>query len=472
MKKSLRFTAMALCTTLLVGVTGCGEASPVSDSMPTGSVPSTTTTVPPKTLSEEDKVIVNEIDTAGLDVTPLENPTVKWLSFWDINPVNGKAVPLELEMFKNIYGGNIEYIVTTFDDKYNKLSAMVASGDSPDMFPGADMDGFPRAAANNMFDPLDDYIDFNSPLWDEMNFVNDQFVYQGKHYIASVGTDAGVVMIYNKKTIQNNSLPDPQQLLADSNWTWDTFDDMMNKFCNVDEDKYAVDGWWFVWGFSATTGVPYIGMENGKAVQNLMDPSIAKAQEFMADMYFKNYPYPKWSHGWQINPGNIANGTTLFYPVGIYSLYEADLSAYGKTDEIAFVPMPRCPFTDEYYVPTSIEAYALCKGAKNPEGVAAFLNCKMTVRNDETAKEVGKRQLFEDYGWTDEMYEMLQTVQEITDANPVLDFYRGISGRCLEAFNNPAQDTFNNGTSWTQTRESILPEIQAEIDAINKRLES
>lgn len=203
-----------------------------------------------------------------------------------------------------------------------------------------------------------------------------------------------------------------------------------------------------------------------------MDPGIAKAQEFMSNMYFKNYPYPKWEHGWQINPSNIANGATLFYPVGIYALYEADLSAYGDTDEIAFVPMPRCPYADEYYVPTSIDAYALCKGAKNPEGVAAFLNCKMTVKHDEKAKEISKRQLFEDYGWTDEMYEMLQTVQDITEAHPVLDFYGGISGACLEAINDPAQASFNNGDSWTQTRESILPVIQAEVDTINKKMDS
>ena len=42
------------------------------------------------------------------DAKKLENPTVKWLSFWDINPVNGKAVPVHLEMFENIYGGKIE----------------------------------------------------------------------------------------------------------------------------------------------------------------------------------------------------------------------------------------------------------------------------------------------------------------------------------------------------------------------------
>lgn len=99
----------------------------------------------------------------------------------------------------------------------------------------------------------------------------------------------------------------------------------------------------------------------------------------------------------------ISNGNTLFYPCGMWSLYEADLSDFGDTKDIRFVPMPRCPYADEYYLPTGLEAYSLCKGAQNPEGVAAFLNCGRITRNDDTAKEISKKQLFEDYKWSEEM---------------------------------------------------------------------
>ena len=421
-------------------------------------------------MKEDDKEAMAGIEVK--DAKKLENPTVKWLSFWDINPVNGKTVPVHLEMFENVYGGKIEYIQTTFDDKYDKLGTMIASGDSPDMFPAADLDTFPKGAAAKMFEPLDDYIDFDSDLWKDMSVVNDRFVYNGGYYVGATGTDAGTVMIYNQKTIENNNIEDPQELLANGNWTWDTFNEMMNNFCDKDEKKYAIDGWWFVWAFSATTGVPIIEMKDGKAVHNLNNALIEKSQEFMKNMYTNNYPYPKWEYNWQINPSNISNGNTLFYPCGMWSLYEADLSDYGDTKDIRFVPMPRCPYADEYYLPTGLEAYSLCKGAQNPEGVAAFLNCGRITRNDDTAKEISKKQLFEDYKWSEEMYNCLETVQDLTEKHPVIDLYAGVSAQCKELLNNPVKDSFNNGASWTQTRESIIPAVQAELDTVNARLNS
>lgn len=191
-------------------------------------------------MKEDDKKAMAGIEVK--DAKKPEKPTVKWLSFRDINPVNGKAVPVHLEMFENVYGGKIEYIQTTYDDKYDKLGAMIASGDSPDMFPAADPDTFPKGTAAKMFEPLDDYIDFDSDPWKDMIVVNDRFVYNGGHYVGATGTDAGTVMIYNRKTIENNNIEDPQELLANGNRTRDTFNEMMNNFCDKDEKKYAIDG--------------------------------------------------------------------------------------------------------------------------------------------------------------------------------------------------------------------------------------
>ncbi|MGN1340766.1 MAG: hypothetical protein ACI4WS_10775, partial [Oscillospiraceae bacterium] len=227
---------------------------------------------------------------------------------------------------------------------------------------------------------------------------------------------------------------------------------------------------WFVNAFNATTGVPFISMEDGAIVNNLNDPKIELAQEFLLNMNQNNMPYPKWEYGWQINPSNISKGKTLFYPCGVWALYEADLSHFGNMEDIAFVTMPRCPSADDYYLPTAIDAYAICKGAKNPEGVACWLYCQMVSRDDERAIEIGKNQLFEDYGWTEEMYEMLTTAQELTEQHPMIDFYAGVTSNLYDLLNNSTQETFNNGISWTQTRESIYNPVQAEVDAANAKI--
>lgn len=470
MKRTRHIAAAIAALIAITSVTACDESTGSagnSVAAPSSTTTASTTTGVPSTMKEEDAQTISDIEVEEFN---LENKTIKFLSSWAMNPANGKAVPVALEMFQQKYGGEIQDIVCAWDARYDQLGAMIASGDSPDFFSAADLDVFPKGAIYNMFEPMDDYIDFDSELWQATKQINDLFVFQDKHYVASVGSDAGVVMIYNKNTINNYGLEDPAKLLEEDNWTWDTLWDMMTTFCDPDDDRYAIDGWWFVNAFNATTGVPFIGMEDGKIVNNLKSPIIEKAQDYLLNMNTNSLPYPKWEYNWTINPSNISKGKTLFYPCGIWALYEADLSDFGDTEDIGFVPMPRCPYADDYYLPTAIDAYAICKGAQNPEGVACFLYCQMVSRDDERAKEISKNQLFEDYGWTQEMYDNLMNIQDLTEQHPMIDFYQGVTANLYDLLNNSTQDTFNNGVSWTQTRESIFSAVQAEVDTANTKI--
>lgn len=462
--KRKQIAALALALVCLAGTTACSGNTATATQATTTAV---TTTTPPATFKEEDAAAIAEIVS---DVEKLENGTVKFLSSWDINPADGKPKTVALEMFETQYGGKIEYIQTTWDDRYSSLAKLVAAGDSPDMFSAEDLDIFPKGAVKNMFRAMDDYIDYSAEMWDPMRNVNELFAYNGKHYVAAISTDAGVVMIYNKRVIEENGLDDPAELVEKGEWNWDTFYDMMIKFCDRDQGKFAIDGWWFEGAFSLTSGRSYIGMENGKLVSNLDDRLISKVQEFMLNMKNQDLPYPKSEHAWQICPSNIGDGKTLFYPCGIWALYEKDLSNYGEMDEIMFVPMPRCPDADAYYLPTAIKGFSMCAGATNPEGVAAYINCAMACRDNETAIEIGKKQVFEDYNWTQEMYDMLLKTQEMTAAHPMIEYYQAVSDDLYDTINNPMKESYNAGISWTQTKESIKLSVQAELDLVNKAL--
>ena len=310
--------AAGLALVCAVAVTACEDTAPVSSggvsSAPVTTAPNTT----PATMKEEDASKVAEID---IGAEKLENPTVKFLSSWDLNPAEGQPLSVALEMFQTQYGGKIEYVQTPWDDRFSRLATLIAADESPDMFSAADMDVFPKGVINKMFEPIDNYVDLDSELWAPMKAVNEQFAFGGKHYVGAFNTDSQCVMFYNKKTIADNSLDDPAELLAQGNWNWDTFWNMMIKFCDRDQDKFAVDGWWFEGAFSLTTGYPYIGMADGKIVHNLDNPLIERAQEYMLNMKVNDLPVPKSERSWQVTPSDIANGKTLFYPVGIYALY-------------------------------------------------------------------------------------------------------------------------------------------------------
>ena len=464
--KKLLSSVMAAVT--LLGATSCSQTNDRTTTTQQTSSAEVTTTTTAATLAEEDKQALAEVETT---YEKLENGTVKFLSSWDINPADGKPKQVSLEMFETNYGGKIEFISCTWETRYEMLGKLIAAGDSPDMFSAGDLDCFPQGAASKMFLPLDDYVDFDSDLWAPMKEVNDQFVFQGKHYVGATSTDAGVVMIYNQKTIDENGLADPAKLLEEGNWNWDTFYDMMIAFCDRTNEKYAVDGWWFEGAISLTTGVPYVGMKDGKVVQNLDDPMIEQVQRFMYNMKKQDLPFPKSEYGWQIHPENIGNGKTLFYPCGIWALYVTDLSDFGETEDIRFVPMPACPYADAHYLPTAINGFTLCSGAENPEGVAAYLDCLMICRDNEVATKIEQEQIFEYYQWTDEMYDMLLKTRELTEQHPVIEFYTAVNDTVNDLVNNPIKETYNAGIAWSETKESIKFAVQAELDSFNKKLD-
>lgn len=473
MKTYKKILAAALAVASLAALTACDEepaGSGVPSNSEAGTPPKATEATTKATMNEEDAEKVAEID---IGAEKLENPNVKFLSSWDLNPAEGQPVSVALEMFQTQYGGSIEYINCSWDDRFTKLAALVASDDSPDMFSAGDMDVFPKGAMSGMFSPLDDYVDFDSELWAPMTAVNDQFCFNGKHFVGAVNTESDCVMFYNKKTIADNNLKDPVQLLEEDNWTWDTFWEMMTQFCNRDEQKFATDGWWFEGAISLTTGYPYIGMSDGKIVHNLDNPVIEKAQDFMLNMKKNDFPFPKSEYAWQVIPSNIASGKTLFYPVGVYALYPYNniIQELGEMEDVMFVPMPRCPDADAYYLPARVQGFSLCKGAKNPEGVGAYLNCEMACRDSEAAKEIGMRQAFDEYGWTQEQWDMLEKVNDLTLEHPVFEMYNAVNDAVAGYINNPMKEGYNNGASWTQTREQIRAAVQAELDDANAKLE-
>lgn len=469
MKKRKAITAV-MTGILLLNAVGCSQSDVQrSSDTPAATTPPQTTTTPAATLNESEQSAIAEIEVSA---EKLENGTVKFLSSWDINPSDGKPKQPALEMFETNYGGKIEYIPCMWEERYTALGKMIAAGDSPDMFSAEDMDFFPQGVINTMFSPLDDYIDYDSELWAPVKPINDTYIFNGKHYVGATGTETDCVMIYNKKTIAENGLPDPVQLLDEDNWTWDTFYDMMIAFCDRENNKFAVDGWWFEGAFSLTSGVPYVGVKDGKVIQNLDDPQIERVQQFMYNMKRQDLPCPKSERQWKIYREYIGKGQTLFWPCGIWGLYEKDLSDYGEMEDIMFVPMPRCPTADAYYLPAKLYGFNLCAGAKNPEGVAAYLDCAMICRDNETVKELELKQTFEDYQWTQEMYDMLLRVRKMTEEHPMVEFYSAVNETVNDIVNNPMKESYNAGIAWSETKESIKMQLQAELDTVNQKLEA
>ncbi len=400
----------------------------------------------------------------------LENKEIKWLSDWDINPDGtGKNVPTELAVFQEKYGGTIKYYPTTYENRFDDLSHYISSGEGIDFFYAGNLDAFPNGAIRGMFAPVDDYIDFSEPLWEDIQELNDSFIWDGKHYLVAVeATGDNVAVVYNRKTIAEAGLEDPKDLYDRGEWNWDTFQDMLQRFSDPDNQHYGLDGWWFEFGLIDTTGVTPVSIEDGKLVNNLSDPAIERVENRLFDLYQTGcIAIGVGDYGWDARPNYIGEGKSLFYPVGLYEFYTEKSQWQSKFGEdVFFVPMPKDPDADEYYIPTGMNSYMFVSGGSNPEGVAKFLECKRFAMLDEATGEIGAQQFRDDFGWTDEMLEMRDEMNRLASENPVIDISRGISKDCGKVLDDNMRNA-SRGTPWSETYDMINSVVDKFIDEIN-----
>ncbi len=460
MKKTRAFISALLIAAMSVSFIGCGSTESSSESISYKELDS----------SKREEIHNNAAESDLLTGDKLENGEIKWLSDWDINPdASGKNVPTDLAVFQERYGGSVKFYQCTYANRYDKLAEYISSDEGIDFFYGGNLDAFPKGAVRGMFAPVDDYIDFSSELWEDVEDLNDSFIWDGKHYVCAVqATGDNVAVVYNRKTVAEAGLEDPAQLYADGNWTWDTFQDMLEKFVDPDNQKYGIDGWWFEFGLMNTIGIPPVSLEDGKLVSNIGTPEMERVQNWMYDLYTNNcIAIGVGDYGWEAKPSFIGEGKLLFYPVGLYTFYtekEQWTKTYGE--DAFFVPMPKDPEADEYYIPTGMEAYMFVAGGSNPEGVAKYLDCKRFVLIDEDTRKIADEQMLEDYGWTDEMVEMKNSMQELADANPVIDISKGVSTDCGDLLDSSLRLT-TRGTPWSETYDSIAATVQTYLDEIN-----
>ncbi|MEE5993133.1 MAG: ABC transporter substrate-binding protein [Oscillospiraceae bacterium] len=411
----------------------------------------------------------------------LENKTIKWLSDWDINASNGASTPTDLAIFQERYGGEVQYYQCVYEQRYDQLTNYINSDEGIDFFYAGNFDAFPKGAIRGMFVPYDEYIDLDSELWKDVKDVNDSVAWKDGHYMAVVQmTGDNCAVIYNRDTVQELGFEDPAELYRKGQWNWDIFEEMLTSFVNVQEQRYGLDGWWFESALSATVGVPYVGLEDGKLVSHLTDSNIERVQNFMYDLYTKDcIAIGVGEFGWKDKPEYIGEGKELFYPVGLWKIYGVADAVNLKGirsgwkvvfgENAMFVPMPKDPEADEYYIPANMNSYCFVKGGKNPEGVAKYLDCKRLALLNEDIREIADQQFTEDYGWSEEMVAMKNEMDELAIKNPVVDFKNGITTDLDTMFDNSTTGirASGKGIPWSETLGALKDPVQTMIDEAN-----
>ena len=429
------------------------------------------------TLAEDDQQTLDDMAAEYLRDVELENKTIKWLAHYDINPSgDGKSESVAMNLFKSKYGGEVKYYPTTWASRYSDLSTSVLGGEGIDFFP-CDTSALPKGVINGMFQPVDEYIDMDSPLWTDMKSAMEIYNFNGRHYELVNSVSAEQIVIYNKQTIEENGFDDPWELYKNGEWNWDTFTKMLEQFVDPDNDRYGLDGWYNEKALLLSAGVPSVSSVDGTLTVNLSDPTIEKAMNWSYDLYNKGLVFDLSLYDWNIQPQFMGEGKELFYIVGSWDV-QANPDTWAtqiSPDNLGFAPVPSPAGSDPYQSAT-LDGWVICKGAANPTGVALFAECTRLANTNDEAIAIGDQKCRDDYQWSDELIARNKEINELAQKYPVVDLATGVSSDVASLTTDGGSEiglrAAFHGYDWATTRDSISDVVTMLVDEADQQIKA
>ncbi len=502
MKNIKQLLSGCLVASMLLSITACDEQvaapTPSGTSAPSEMGGTTTnganTTTDPNLNAATDEEI-KDLDTGSF--TPSGNAgTVKYFGYYDITvDQKGKA---QVDIFESdTYGGKIEWISVPFGDAYfEQLGVLIAADDSPDLLT-YELQSFPFGVHKNLYEPLDEYLDIDDPVWAEMRDLIDSYEYKGKHYYFPHRIVSSYGLNYNRKTVEDAGLTDPMQLYKENKWTWDAWRQLMLDFCNLSDENigyYATDS--TVNSFVNTTGVVVVDLlPDGTIVNNLQHADVTRAVEYMAEMGRSGLLYPtSHPHGDWVSPQVFASVSDKILFLGLEpewtyiactenlqnkSGVENDI--HDVVSDFAFVPFPRDEKADKYYQASSCFGYMIPKGAKNLAGSIEFIMCNRLYETDENIKKQIRQEhiapekityLEGKYAgmqkwritWDEEVYDLWREMCDPEKFSFVIEDLYGFGSDMQKAICQTEIDCTFGEDSWAQKSNEVAPVVQAIID--------
>ncbi len=413
LNKLKRTLAALLSMSMLLAMTACGgEGADSEDNS--------------HYKSEDEHAVSIQEDSAAEGKVDISGQTIYWLGTYNLNPQNNQDRSVPLTLFEDQYGGKIEWIECTSDNKFDTLTNRILGGDPVDMFQ-YEWDALPNGVYKDQYQPLDDYLNLDEEMWDGMRDAIDMYAYNGKHYVVPYAVADPLLITYSREMCKENGLDDPYELYQDGDWDWDSFMDMMKTFvANGDgsTQRYGIAGW-FGQAMVQSTGKTIVNFDGTQFTNNIADPDIEAAENLMTEMRSLQLYDPTW-YGNFPEAGNI-----LFY--GMADWHLGTSNAKNPDADLMVVPFPKSPDADEYYLCGNYAAYMLVKNSDKGDAVARYIECCRMAETVEEYQQVAKdKALIEEktasgltLGFrTEEQYDAIQSYK--ADTTVVFDFGYGM----------------------------------------------
>ncbi len=383
--------------------------------------------------------------------------------------------------FVNKYGCEVEWYEITWGEQWDGLAALILT-DSPPDFYGSSCDMFPFYITKGMFDPIDDYVDYNDTLWSGMKDFVDKYYTIGDHrYMIVYDATFDTVCAYNSRVMDEYGFDQPAELYYNDEWTWDEFYDMCAEFSDADEGRHALGGWSYDRSiiYSSGASIATYDTEAKVYVSTMEDPRLDRAASLLYDLNKNDCMHPEAVLD-GIEGKGIKEGEILFYvraPYAFTGPVEYVENIFGDINEIMFVPIPRDDDGDgKYYIETIPKGYFLVKGGPNHEGVALLASCERFKTIDPTVEAIDRKQLRETYMWTQDMLDMWDVCYALANSDTVIINYdvgfggNGQLGSTISAILGNFRNLSGNISTWAQLKEEYGEALAYYTDKLNKQI--
>ena len=426
--------------------------------------------------SSVDDDIRNPVDVSNISLEVTENDIepaeLSYLGVYDLT-VAGDIKPA-YKYFQENYDCSIKAKVVGSDAIQPRLTAMIASDESPDLIDYSE-NVFPLMMSKSMLTPLDDYIDLSSPQWSGLEQYINKYKWGGHNYYYPWNfTASPYFLIYNRGLFSELNLPDPKELYDSGDWDWDALKGILQDFVDSEEGRNGLYGYTAT-SFFDSTGVPLISIdENGMLESNLVDANIERAANFMQDLKREELTITPTDYI-NVSKEPIVEGMSAFQAMGTWIITDySKLMTKDPSLDIFFVPFPRDPQADKYYVTMNAFGYLVPAGAKHVEQATVFINCCRLSKTDEALIETTKESIMKDKEYTEEQYDFLVGFENIAEYNGVVDEPYGMDTESADVLRQMIDnvvftmgDTELNAKSWTQMREENSGVINAQVEYYN-----
>ncbi len=431
MRHLSRLVVSALLLSLLIGMTACGG----DDSS--------------KTVSAGDPSGI-KVDIPALPQYTFSSNTVRVLTH-DASLAESDII----KTVKELYGLEVKVDIVAAAERVTKLINQVMADEAPDVF---QYYWAPTLMKNKYVQPIDAYIDFDSDFWRDKRTISDQLEWEdGKHYITSPSDGTYHFLYFNRSIFEEEDEKTPYELYKEGSWDWNVMEELARKMTHDtnkdgEPEQYGL-------GMSTpetllyTTGKHVVTLENGKVINTVKSPEIARCFRFVNNMLDEGIVDTNSQEDF------LAGKVAMCFGHLYNRLTFKDLSAAGA---LGIAPIPKDPEADKYYIGVDAEGWQLPYKASNPEGYGAFLSAMryewFLEEKDPARKEEAYQLAVKAYNWNETLQKEFEGSQI---ENKVFGVWQGlgIGDYWGDVFSRPFA-----GEPWETIAEEISPLIDKKLE--------